>query len=129
MTRTFVRFAAVAFLTVLTACGGSPSSETSTTVLPGSGDPVRGLIVFNGTCVACHGPGGIGVAGLGKPLTTSTFAAGLTDAELLAFLDVGRPADDPLNTTGIVMPPRGGNPALTDADLMDVIAFVRTING
>jgi mono/diheme cytochrome c family protein len=124
----FMRLAAAAFAVVLAACGGTPVG-TSTTAPPGRGDPVRGLTVFNGTCVACHGPGGVGVAGLGKPLTTSTFAAGLTDAELLAFLDTGRAADDPLNTTGIVMPPRGGNPALTDADLMDVIAFVRTING
>jgi mono/diheme cytochrome c family protein len=123
-----MRLAAIALAVVLTACGGAPVG-TSTNALPGRGDPARGSIVFNGTCVACHGPGGVGVAGLGKPLTTSTFAAGLTDAELLAFLDTGRSADDPLNTTGIVMPPRGGNPALTDADLMDVIAFVRTING
>jgi len=129
VTRTHIRRAAIALAIVVAACGGNAATETSATVLPGSGDPVRGLTIFNGTCVACHGPGGVGVAGLGKPLTTSTFAAGLSDAELLAFLDVGRAADDPLNTTGIVMPPRGGNPALTDADLMDVIAFVRTING
>jgi disulfide bond formation protein DsbB len=120
---------AVSLAVAVAACGGTGGGETTTTGVPGAGDPVRGLALFNGTCIACHGPGGIGAAGLGKPLTTSSFAAGLTDAELLAFLDIGRPADDPLNTTGIAMPARGGNPALSDADLMDVVAFVRTING
>jgi mono/diheme cytochrome c family protein len=120
----------IALAVAVVACGDDSGGETpGTTLLPPPGDAVAGLAVFNGTCITCHGPGGVGVAGLGKPLTTSEFAAGLTDAALLAFLDAGRPADDPLNTTGIAMPPRGGNPALTDADLMDVIAFVRTING
>ncbi|WP_416201847.1 hypothetical protein [Thermoflexus sp.] len=26
------------------------------------------------------------------------------------------------------MPPKGGNPALTDQDLADIIAFIRTLN-
>ena len=120
---------AIALVLALVACGGDPGDPGTTgTVVTGSGDRGRGQEIFDSTCITCHGPGGIGRAGLGKPLTTSTFAAGLTDSELLAFLDVGRPADDPLNTTGVVMPPRGGNPALTDADLIDVIAYVRTLS-
>ncbi len=116
------------------ACGGgsgtgSGTDETTTTTPAAAGDAARGTEIYNGTCIACHGAGGVGIPGLGKPLTTSDFAVGLTDAELLAFLKVGRPSDDPLNTTGILMPPRGGNPSLTDADLLDVIAYVRSING
>jgi disulfide bond formation protein DsbB len=65
---------------------------------------------------------------LGKDLTTSTFVKGLTDEQFLAFVKTGRPASDPANTTGVDMPPRGGNPALTDKDLTDAIAFIRTIN-
>ena len=121
---------AIALVLALAACGGDPGDPGTTgTVVTGAGDRGRGQEIFDSTCITCHGPGGIGIAGLGKPLTTSTFAAGLTDSELLAFLDVGRPADDPLNTTGVVMPPRGGNLALTDADLIDVIAYVRTLAG
>jgi len=116
-------------LAVAACGGGSESEEATTTIATGTGDAARGREIFNGTCIACHGPGGIGVEGLGKPLTTSEFAAGLTDTELLAFLDIGRAADDPLNTTGVLMPPRGGSPSLTDSDLIDVIAYVRTING
>ncbi|HLF01470.1 MAG TPA: cytochrome c, partial [Anaerolineales bacterium] len=68
-----------------------------------------------------------GIAGLGKDLTTSAFANSLPDAELILFLTRGRPASDSLNTTGVDMPPRGGNPALTDQDLADIAAFVRTL--
>ena len=64
---------------------------------------------------------------LGKDMTTSEFIAGKTDAELLEFVMVGRPPDDPLNTTGVLMPPKGGNPALSDEDLVDIIAFVRSL--
>jgi hypothetical protein len=48
------------------------------------------------------------------------------DEELLAFVQVGRMPFDPLNTTGIQMPPRGGNPLLKKEDLQDIIAYVRT---
>jgi disulfide bond formation protein DsbB len=60
-------------------------------------------------------------------LTTSEYAIGLPDAELILFLTKGRPASDSLNTTGVDMPPRGGNPALTDQDLADIVAYVRTL--
>ena len=71
-------------------------------------------------CSACHGPDGRGLPGLGKDMVTSEFIDTLSDEELLAFLIVGRPAWDPTNTTGVDMPPRGGNPALTDDDLRAV---------
>jgi disulfide bond formation protein DsbB len=46
----------------------------------------------------------------------------------MAFIKTGRPASDPLNTTGVDMPPKGGNPALSDQDLADIIAFIRSIH-
>jgi mono/diheme cytochrome c family protein len=63
---------------------------------------------------------------LGKDLTTSDFVKGKTNPEMVEFLKVGRPASDPLNTQGVDMPPKGGNPALTDADLLNIVAYVRT---
>lgn len=95
---------------------------------PEGGDAEAGAEVFAGTCATCHGPEGKGITGLGKDLTTSQFVADSTDAELIAFLEVGRPADDPLNTTGVAMPPKGGNPALTEEDLLDVVAYMRSIH-
>jgi disulfide bond formation protein DsbB len=93
-----------------------------------AGDAAKGKELFATSCVACHGPAGEGVAGLGKDMTTSEFIAGLSDTELVEFIKRGRDPGDPLNTTGVLMPPKGGNPALSDAQLMDIVAFMRTIH-
>lgn len=112
------------------ACGGGGGSEatTTTTAAALTGDPVRGLEIYGGTCMACHGPGGVGIEGLGKPWVGSEFINERSDQEMYAFLLVGRPADDPLNTTGVAMLPKGGNPALTEQDIYDLIAYMRTLN-
>lgn len=88
-----------------------------------------GRTIFLSTCARCHGPKASGIRGLGKPLVGSLFLDGLTDAQFLAFLQVGRPVTDPLNTTGVTMPARGGKAALTDDDLIAVIAYIRSLNG
>jgi disulfide bond formation protein DsbB len=91
-----------------------------------TGDPVAGQTLFT-SCAACHGPTGEGIPGLGKDLTSSEFVSGKTDAELVSFIKVGRDPSDPLNTTGIAMPPKGGNPALSDEDLFNILAYIRSI--
>jgi disulfide bond formation protein DsbB len=125
----------IAGAVLLTACGGSDSGDDgdsggSETTAPAAlvGDAARGLALYDGTCSACHGPGGIGVEGLGKPWVDSVFISSQTDAGMIAFIEVGRPVDDPENTTGIIMPPKGGNPALSDQDMADIVAYMRTIN-
>jgi len=90
------------------------------------GDPVNGKEEFT-VCAGCHGPDGKGLPNLGKDLHANAFLGALSDDEAVAFLKVGRPASDPLNTTGVVMPPKGGNPAMTDQDLYDVVSYVRTL--
>lgn len=87
-----------------------------------------GKTVFMTVCAACHSPKATGIKGLGKPLIGSLFFNSHTDAELLAFLQKGRPVNDPLNTTGVMMPARGGRPTLTDKDLASVIAYIRSLN-
>jgi disulfide bond formation protein DsbB len=87
-----------------------------------------GETIYQGLCVACHGFIARGISGLGKTLIGSEFINNSTDDELHAFLLVGRPIQDPLNTTGVAMPAKGGNPALTDADLYNVIAYIRSLN-
>ncbi|MFZ2881068.1 MAG: cytochrome c, partial [Phototrophicaceae bacterium] len=79
-------------------------------------------------CAACHGMDGHGVPNLGKDLVNSEFVAGLTDQELLDFIKVGRPIWDPANTTGVDMPAKGGNPAMTDDQILAVIAYIRTLS-
>jgi hypothetical protein len=46
---------------------------------------------------------------------------------LVEFLVVGRDTADPLNTTGILKPPRGGNPSLTEEDLALIVEYLRSL--
>ena len=46
----------------------------------------------------------------------------LMDSEVAA-------ADDPENRSGLAMPAWGGNPALSEENLLDVVAFLRTLDG
>lgn len=107
------------------ASANTPPSATPGEPLPG--EAANGQALFASTCAACHGPNGEGVPGLGKDLTTSEFVADKSDKELVEFIKVGRPENDPLNTTGVTMPPNGGNPAFTEQDLYHIVAYLREI--
>lgn len=85
--------------------------------------------LFHSTCIACHGKGGVGIAGNGKALVNNEFIRSLDDDNLLAFIKQGRSPTDPRSTTGIQMPPKGGNPAMSEDDILDVIAYLRTLQG
>lgn len=100
----------------------------SAPVQTSKGDAAAGQASFTQTCSACHGPTGEGLPNLGKNLVTSEFVAGQTDDQLVAFIKGGRPTSDPLNTTGVDMPPKGGNPALNDKDLENIVAYMRSIH-
>lgn len=126
-TKLFSLFAlALIAAAVIAACGGGAPAATPTPEGP-KGDAGAGKTKFEATCSACHGPDAKGIAGLGKDLTTSEFAKGLSDIDLVAFVTKGRDTSDPANTTGVAMPPKGGNPALSETDLLDIIAYVRTL--
>jgi mono/diheme cytochrome c family protein len=86
----------------------------------------QGHSYFGATCSGCHGSDARGIAGLGKALVDSDFISSMTDDELHDFIVTGRSAFDPENTTGIEMPARGGNPALTDENIYQIIAYLRT---
>jgi len=139
MNRLLISIAALLLVSAftLTACGGgaAPTSAPPPTSTPpqapapqaSAGDAAKGEQLFASTCAACHGPKGEGIQGLGKDMTASQFIAGKTDDELVEFIKAGRGPDDPLNTTGVAMLPKGGNPALSDQDLYDIVAFIRTL--
>ena len=110
---------------VAASCGGGDSSDNAGTAGPPNASD--GEKVFEKTCVPCHGRGGVGVAGLGKPMPGSAFIASLSDAQLVDFIKTGRDSDHPDNTTGVDMPPSGGRD-LSEQDLVDVAAYVRTLN-
>lgn len=114
----------------LAACSGA-SAPTPTPKYPAAnvrtGDATKGKSKFEATCSPCHNMDATGIAGLGKDLTTSKFAKSLPDANLVTFITQGRDATHKDNTTGVAMPPRGGNPTLSDQDLADIVAYIRTL--
>ena len=130
MRRPVILIAAVAL--AIAACGGGDdepagSDNGGTTAAVSAGNAANGETVFTNTCVSCHGPGGAGIEGLGKPMPGSAFITGLSDSELATFIKVGRRPGDPENTTGVDMPAKGGNPALSEQDIVDVVAYIRTL--
>ncbi len=46
----------------------------------------------------------------------------------MAFIEVGRSKSEPENTTGVDMPPKGGNASLDQDDLFDIVAYIRSLN-
>lgn len=129
--RTVLIIVLMLLMGALAACGGagdSASSQAEEEAAPVSmGDADAGKAQYDMLCIACHGPGGEGIEGLGKPFTTSEFLRERSDEEMVEFVKTGRSMSDPLNTTGVDMPPKGGNPALSDDQILDIIAFVRTL--
>ena len=119
-----------AIVMILAACGGDDDSDGASSGGSDStaaGNAESGQVWYDGTCSTCHGQAGVGIEGLGKPLIASTFVAERSDADMIAFIKVGRPAADPENTTGVDMPPKGGNPSLDEQQLADIVAYLRTL--
>jgi len=126
----------------LAACGGDDKPEATATPAPAAveptaaevvaaapaGDAANGAKIYSMICIACHGPDAKGVTCLGKDLTTSEWVATQSDAQLVEFIKTGRDAGDPLNTTGVSMPPKGGNPAMSEQEIVDIVAYVRSIH-
>ena len=128
---------------ILAGCGGDGDSDGDSTVAEEQnsaveepttgesqemvGDAEAGKTHYESVCIACHGADATGLPNLGKDLTTSQFTQSLTDQGLVEFVKGGRSVGDPENTTGVDMPPKGGNPALSDQDLYDIVAYLRTL--
>ena len=114
----------------------SPATATSPAVVEAEEEEVEvaaepgldGEALFKVTCPACHGADAKGVPGLGKDMTNSAFIQNASDAELAEFIKRGRAADDPMNTTGVVMPPYGANMALSDAEVLAIVQYMRSLS-
>lgn len=115
--------AAEAPFTVLEITPGPQMSASSV-----DNDPAalaRGEQLYLQACAACHGVDGQGVAHLGNALRGSAFLASHSNEEVLAMIRQGRELNDPANTTGLVMPPSGGRPDLSDADILAIVQYLR----
>ena len=112
------------------AVASSPA-ETSTAQqtplpTPNSAALARGKVLFEETCAACHGVHGEGTSA-GKALTSSTLIKTSSDADLVKFVQLGRAANDPHNTTGLAMPANGGQANVSSADIAAVIGYIRQL--
>ncbi len=113
------------------AMGGSETGGSSGLLISAITDPERvsrGNSTFRMVCASCHSPTGAGIPGLGLPLIDSEFVNTRSNNQLLQFIIEGRKIGDPLNVTGVMMPARGGNPSLTDDDLLNVVHYIRSLN-
>ena len=112
---------------IVSACGATgamPAGEPA----PDGVAATAGLVAYTSTWPACHEANGQGVPGLGKPLVGSVLVDETSDPELVEFLKVGRSTGDPLNTSGVDMPRRGGNPSLDDDHLRDLVTYIRSLS-
>lgn len=128
-TRKLLALIAVLVL-ALTACGGDDDGDDGADAGAGEivGSVSDGAKTFSASCASCHGQDAKGIEGLGKSLVDNEFIASSSEAELADFIAVGRSSSDPDNTTGIDMPPKGGNPSLDDQDMADLAAYLKTLN-
>lgn len=94
----------------------------------GAGDPISGADIYKGTCAACHARDLAGVDGVGTRLAPSDFVTSMSEQALAEFIAQGRTIDDPDSVMGLDMPPKGGNPSLSDQDLLDVSAYLQAQN-
>jgi mono/diheme cytochrome c family protein len=100
----------------------APADEDAATR---GGDAAMGQVIYSSNCTSCHGSRGHGMPRQGPNLRTSRFVSEHSDSQLIAFLRRGRLAGDPASVMGLMMPARGGNRALDDAGMTDIVAFLR----
>ncbi|HSC78447.1 MAG TPA: c-type cytochrome [Candidatus Acidoferrales bacterium] len=99
---------------------GAPS-RAAVEPAPAKGDSARGLKLFAQNCAGCHGIGGRG--GFAPELANATFQQAATDEFIATTIRHGR--------QGTAMPAfqRPGVSGLTDAELADLLAYVRSLGG
>lgn len=98
--------------------GTSPGARPAyRPVALGPGSPARGQQVYMEICVVCHGPDGRGAVE-GVPQLAPRL--GQPDDVLLGRIINGYQSPG----SQLAMPPRGGNPDLTDQALADVLAYM-----
>lgn len=84
-------------------------------------DAAAGKAVYSQTCIACHGASGKGMIPGVRDLTDADGALAKSDEELVKNITDG------FQTPGsaMPMPPRGGNPTLTEDDIKAVVIYLR----
>lgn len=105
----------------------SGSSSPPAAAVSKSANATKGKTSFALHCTSCHGPDARGIAGVGKSLVGNEYMKRTNENDLVAMIIAGRSPSDPANTTGLLMPPKGGNSSLSEGDIRDIVAFLRTL--
>ena len=84
-------------------------------------DTAAGKGVFEQTCIACHGANGKGTIPGVTDFTAKGGPLSKSDAELLKNISEGFQSPGSF----MAMPPKGGNPLLTEAEVRAVLAYLR----
>jgi len=84
-------------------------------------DTAAGKAVYIQTCIACHGADGKGTIPGVKDFSAAEGPLSKSDKELVENITNGFQSPGSF----MAMPPKGGNPALTEEDIAAVLAFIR----
>lgn len=132
--------AIVGCITFVSCARNHPVSPANITTKPATrkaaahvGPAQHGKALFAENCAKCHGFQGEGLSkefpikNVGPDLQKDKFLTRRTDAQLVAFIERGRVSDNSKDKRKIAMPLNGGNPALTDQDIRDIVAYLRQV--
>lgn len=112
---------------LIAGCGGGDDDSGAVAKKPSvNAMAVKGALVFKKTCATCHGGDAKGMENNGPDLTASQFVKETSEADLLAYVQVGREVPG-----GVSMPPRGGftEEMLPNEDIEKVIAYLKNFPG
>jgi mono/diheme cytochrome c family protein len=86
---------------------------------------LTGEAIYKQTCTVCHGANGQGTVPGAANFTDKKGILNKPDNVLLEHIIKGYQSPG----SAMAMPPRGGNPKLTDDDLKNVLAYIRQTFG
>lgn len=90
-------------------------------VTSNASNALSGADIYNQTCIACHGANGKGTVPGAPDLTQASGRLSQSDEVLLHHMSQGFQSPG----SPMAMPPKGGNSALTNADLKAVLIYMR----
>ncbi|MDT8449121.1 MAG: c-type cytochrome [Wenzhouxiangellaceae bacterium] len=90
--------------------------DTSTDAGPSSGEEI-----YNRTCIACHGANGKGTVPGTPDFTNPEGPLAQADEVLIRHITEGFKSPG----SPMAMPPKGGNPLLSDSDIRAVLEYMR----